>query len=107
MKRPENTFENILSGGLQVSAKDIFEVYRHTNPKLTAERLIVLAFFIASPIAWLIMNRWLQDFAYRIPIGWELFARSGGAGLFIALLTISFRAIKAALANPIKSLRTE
>jgi predicted permease len=70
-------------------------------------KLVVLAFLIASPLAWLLMNRWLQDFAYRIPIGWEIFAWAGGAGLFIALFTISFRAIKAALANPVKSLRTE
>jgi len=53
------------------------------------------------------MNRWLADFAYRIQISWWIFALAGVAGLLIALLTISFQALKAALANPVKSLRSE
>ena len=53
------------------------------------------------------MNRWLQDFAYRVDIGWGVFALVGGAALLIALLTVSFQAVKAALANPVEALRYE
>jgi putative ABC transport system permease protein len=70
-------------------------------------KLIVIAFVIASPIAWWAMNRWLQDFVYRINISWTFFAVAGLAALLISLLTVSFQAIKAAIANPVKSLRTE
>jgi putative ABC transport system permease protein len=70
-------------------------------------RLIVLSICIASPIAWWAMNRWLQDFAYRISIGWWMFAAVGAVCVLIALATISFQAIKAAVANPVNSLRTE
>ena len=70
-------------------------------------RLILLSICIASPVAWWAMNRWLQDFAYRITIGWGLFVAVGGVCLLIALVTISFQAIKAAIANPVKSLRTD
>lgn len=70
-------------------------------------KLIVIAMVIASPIAWWAMIKWLQDFAYRIPVGWGFFAVAGVIALFIALFTVSFQAIKAAIANPVKSLRTE
>jgi putative ABC transport system permease protein len=70
-------------------------------------KLIAIALVIASPIAWYFMNNWLQSFAYRINVGWEVFAATGIFAIGIALLTISFQAIKAALANPVKSLRTE
>jgi putative ABC transport system permease protein len=53
------------------------------------------------------MHKWLQDFAYRINMGWSIFIAAGGTAFFIALLTASFQTIKAALANPVKSLRTE
>jgi ABC-type antimicrobial peptide transport system permease subunit len=69
--------------------------------------LVTISFVIASPIAWYAMNQWLQDFAYRINISWWIFALAGSAALLIALLTISFQAIKAALANPVSSLRNE
>jgi len=69
--------------------------------------LIAIAFVIATPIAWYYIQQWLQNFAYRTNIGWWLFAAGGLAAIIIALITISFRAIKAALANPMKSLRTE
>jgi ABC-type antimicrobial peptide transport system permease subunit len=69
--------------------------------------LITIAFAIATPIAWYYMNQWLQDYAYRIRISWWLFAVGGLAAIIIALATISFQAIKAAIANPVKSLRTE
>ncbi len=69
--------------------------------------LIGIAFIIATPLAWYFMNKWLQDYVYRISISWWLFAAGGLAAIMIALATISFQAIKAAIANPVKSLRTE
>jgi len=69
--------------------------------------LIAIAFAIASPIAWYYMHQWLQDYVYRINISWWLFAAGGLASIIIALATISFQAIKAAKANPVKSLRSE
>ncbi|MGN6638958.1 MAG: ABC transporter permease [Mucilaginibacter sp.] len=69
--------------------------------------LIAIAFAIASPIAWYYMHQWLQDYVYRINISWWLFAVGGLAAIIIALATISFQAVKAALANPVKSLRSE
>jgi len=76
---------------------------------LSAEflQLIIISFLIASPIAWLITNNWLQSFVYRVTVPWWLFAMSGGAIIFIAVSTISFQSIKAALVNPVKSLRSE
>ncbi|MES2006190.1 MAG: ABC transporter permease [Bacteroidota bacterium] len=70
-------------------------------------KLVLIASITAFPIAWLAMNQWLQGYAYRIGISWWVFAVAGIAALLIALVTISFQAIKAALANPVKSLRTE
>jgi putative ABC transport system permease protein len=70
-------------------------------------KLIALAAIIAIPVAWLAMRNWLQNFAYRVTISWWVFILAGGAALLIALATISYQAIKAALANPIKSLRSE
>jgi putative ABC transport system permease protein len=69
--------------------------------------LIAIAFAIATPIAWYYMHQWLQDYVYRINISWWLFAAGGLASIIIALATISFQAIKAAMANPVKSLRNE
>jgi putative ABC transport system permease protein len=69
--------------------------------------LVILALLIASPVAWYFMNEWLQGFAYRITISWWVFVLAGVAAILIALLTISFQAIKAAIENPVKSLRTE
>ncbi|MEO6719471.1 MAG: ABC transporter permease [Ferruginibacter sp.] len=70
-------------------------------------RLVIIGFVIASPLAYYIMHEWLQDFAYRINIEWWVFAIAGFLAFTIAILTISFQAIKAAVANPVKSLRTE
>jgi putative ABC transport system permease protein len=70
-------------------------------------KLVTIAIILASPLAWLLMNKWLQDFAYRISIEWWVFVLAGVVALFIALLTVSFQAINAAVANPVKSLRTE
>jgi putative ABC transport system permease protein len=69
--------------------------------------LVILSLLIASPIAWYAMNKWLQDYAYRIDIEWWVFAMAGSSAVLIAFVTISFQAIKAALANPVKSLRSE
>ena len=69
--------------------------------------LVVVAILIASPIAWYIMHLWLQDFAYRVNISWWIFLLAGMLALLIALLTVSFQAIKAALMNPVKSLKAE
>jgi len=70
-------------------------------------KLVFIAIVIASPITWFVMNKWLQDFAYRTNISWLVFVVTAVIAIGIALLTISFQAIKAALANPVKSLRTE
>ena len=70
-------------------------------------RLVIIAIVIATPVAWYFMHDWLQDFAYRIHIGWFVFAITGIAALLIAMITVSFQAIKAAIANPVRSLRTE
>jgi len=70
-------------------------------------KLVVLAIMIASPIAWWWTNKWLQDFAYQVPITWWMFAVAGLGAVLIALITVSFQSVKAALANPIKSLRSE
>ncbi|MCY7353011.1 MAG: ABC transporter permease [Cytophagaceae bacterium] len=70
-------------------------------------KLVLIAIVIASPIAWYAMNRWLQDFAYKIDIEWWVFALAGLLAVGIALLTVSFQSVKAALMNPVKSLRSE
>jgi putative ABC transport system permease protein len=70
-------------------------------------KLVLVATCIAVPLSWAAMYKWLQDFAYRINISWWVFAIAGIIALTIALVTISFQAIKAAVANPVKSLRTE
>ena len=70
-------------------------------------KLVTIAFCIAVPLAWWVMHKWLQDFAYRVDVSWWIFGIAGLLALCIALLTISFQAIKAAIANPVKSLRTE
>ena len=70
-------------------------------------KLILISFVIASPLAWYFMNKWLQDYANRINISWTVFLFTGAFAVAIALITISFQAIKAAIANPVKSLGTE
>jgi putative ABC transport system permease protein len=70
-------------------------------------KLVLIAFIIAVPVSWYFMNLWLKDFAYRIDIGWWVFALAGALALVIAMLTVSFQAIRAALMNPVTSLRTE
>jgi putative ABC transport system permease protein len=70
-------------------------------------KLVVVAVLIASPIAWWAMNQWLSDFAYRIDIQWWIFIVAGAVAVAIAFLTVSFQSVRAALADPVKSLRSE
>jgi len=70
-------------------------------------QLVIISIIIASPFAWWIMNRWLEDFAYRIEIAWWMFALAGLVSVIIALLAIGWQAIRAALANPVRSLQEE
>ncbi len=69
--------------------------------------LIAIAFVVASPIAWYFMHKWLQDYPFRINISWWIFIAGGLASVVIALITVSFQAIRAAITNPVKTLRTE
>ena len=69
--------------------------------------LVAIGFVIASPVAWYFMDKWLQDYVYRVNISWWIFLVGGISAVVIALITVSFQAIKAAVANPVKSLRTE
>jgi putative ABC transport system permease protein len=68
---------------------------------------VLLANIVAWPVAWFAMNKWLQNFAYRINMDWWMFVLAGGIALLIALLTVSWQAIRAATANPVESLRYE
>jgi len=70
-------------------------------------KLVIIAMIIATPIAWYGMHKWLQDFVYKIDISWWMFVLAGAMAIFIALFTVSSQAIKAALMNPVKSLKTE
>jgi putative ABC transport system permease protein len=70
-------------------------------------KLVFIANGIAFPIAWWAVNKWLQEYAYHIDVQWWVFVIAGILALCIALVTVSYQAIKAAIANPVKSLRTE
>jgi putative ABC transport system permease protein len=70
-------------------------------------KLVIVAFVIASPIAGYVMNKWLQNFAYKISLSWWIFLFAGTTAILIALATVSVQAIKAALSNPVESLRSE
>ena len=70
-------------------------------------KLVIIAFLIASPVAWYAMHTWLESYSYRIGIEWWVFVCAGLLSILIAFATVSYQAIKAALANPVKSLRTE
>ena len=69
--------------------------------------LVIISIAVAIPIAWWMMHKWLQGFAYHIEIKWWVFMIAGLLAVGIAIITVSFQAVKAAIANPIKSLRTE
>ena len=70
-------------------------------------RLVVVAFVVAVPLAYLAANRWLEDFAFRVDLSWGIFVMAGVLALAIACLTISYQSIRAALANPVETLRYE
>lgn len=70
-------------------------------------KLVLIALIIAIPIAWVVANKWLENYPYRITIGWQLFVMAGVMVIFVALVTVSFQAIKAAISNPVESLRSE
>jgi ABC-type antimicrobial peptide transport system permease subunit len=69
--------------------------------------LVIVAIVIATPVGWWLMNKWLQDYSYRIQINWIIFAVSGLMAIIIAIITVSFQAGKAAMTNPVKSIKTE
>tara|TARA_R100001369_G_scaffold55692_2_gene82523 strand:+ start:2386 stop:4800 length:2415 start_codon:yes stop_codon:yes gene_type:complete len=89
----------------KVTGASIFQIVKLLNKDFIM--LVVLAFFMAVPVAWYIMKTWLQEFAYRTDMSWWIFALSGIIALFIALVTVSSQSIKAATSNPVKSLSTE
>jgi predicted permease len=70
-------------------------------------KIVMISIALSVPLAWYIMSRWLEDYAYRININWGVFVMAGGLAIMVALLTVSFQAVKAAMANPVRSLRTE
>jgi putative ABC transport system permease protein len=70
-------------------------------------KLVLLSIIIASPIAWWAMNKWLSEFTYKLPLSWWTFVLAGAMAIIIAFITVSFQAIKAAIANPVRSLRSE
>jgi len=82
---------------------------QHIVSLLSADflKMVVIASIIAFPIAWWAMNKWLQDFAYRISLSWWIFLSAAGIALLIAMVTVSIQSIKAAIANPVNSLRSE
>lgn len=92
-------------GVRKVLGASVFNLWRLLSKEFVM--LVVIALLISIPVAWYLMQNWLQDFQYRIGISWSIFAAAGAGALLVTLLTISYQAIKAALMNPIKSLRTE
>ncbi len=70
-------------------------------------KLVFIAILISLPAGWFLMNKWLQDFAYRVNIQWWILPLAGFTAILIAIITISFQSIKAALSNPVNSLRSE
>ena len=101
------TLLNVLGLGVSISA--CWVIYRIVSYEYSFDDRLpdkALTYRLASPIAWWGMGRWLEDFVYCVKIEWWMFVVSGAAAIFIAMPTVSFQAIRAALANPVKSLRT-
>ena len=92
-------------GVRKVLGASVFNVWRLLSKEFAL--LVIISLFIATPIAYYFMNNWLQNYQYRAELAWWIFVAAGSGALIITLLTVSFQAIKAAIANPIKSLRTE
>jgi ABC-type antimicrobial peptide transport system permease subunit len=99
----ENRIKEI--GVRKVLGATVFSVWRLLSKDFVL--LVIIAFFVASPIAYYFMHKWISNYTYRTDISWWVFAAAGAGALVITLLTVSFQAIKAALANPVKSLRSE
>lgn len=70
-------------------------------------KLVLIAILVATPVAWFAMNKWLEGFAYQVPVHWWVFLISGALAVVVALVTISFQSVKAAMMNPVKSLKSE
>jgi ABC-type antimicrobial peptide transport system permease subunit len=92
-------------GVRKVLGASVYNLWRLLSKEFVM--LVMISLFIATPLAYYFMHHWLQDYQYRTELSWWIFAVAGGAALVITLLTVSFQAIKAAIANPVKSLRAE
>jgi ABC-type antimicrobial peptide transport system permease subunit len=92
-------------GVRKVLGASVYNLWRLLSKEFVV--LVIISVFIATPVAYYFMHNWLQDYQYRTEISWWIFAAAGIVALVITLLTVSFQAIKAALANPVKSLRSE
>jgi putative ABC transport system permease protein len=89
----------------KVLGASVFSVIRLLTREFVV--LVIVALIIATPVGWWLMNKWLQDYSYRIQISWVSFATSGLMAIIIAVITVSFQAGKAAMTNPVKSIKTE
>lgn len=89
----------------KVTGASVFQILKLLNKDFIL--LVIIAFIIAVPVGWYIMSKWLQEFAYRTDLSWWIFALSALIAVVIALVTVSFQSVKAAIVNPVKSLRTE
>ena len=89
----------------KVLGASVFIIWRLLSKEFVM--LVVIALFISIPVAYYMMQYWLQDYQYRINISWGIFAAAGAGSLLVTLLTVSYQSIKAALMNPVKSLKTE
>jgi hypothetical protein len=92
-------------GVRKVLGASVFNIVYLLSGKFT--RLIMIAMAIAIPLSWYVVNNWLKNFAYRVDISWIIFLVASATALVVALLTVSYESVKAAVANPVKSLRTE
>ncbi|MEP7141461.1 MAG: ABC transporter permease [Ferruginibacter sp.] len=99
----ENRIKEI--GVRKVLGASVFNITALLSKEFLA--LVVISIILASPVAWYAMNSWLQGYTYRVDMQWWVFAMAGILSVFVSLITVSFQAIKAAVANPVKSLRTE
>jgi putative ABC transport system permease protein len=89
----------------KVSGASVMQILTLLNKDFL--KLVAISFIFAAPIAWYVMDKWLQEFAYQTTLKWWIFGLAGVAAFLVAIISVSFQAIKAAIANPVKSLRTE
>jgi putative ABC transport system permease protein len=92
-------------GVRKILGASVFNIWRLLSKDFLG--LVILSCLIAIPVAYYYLNEWLQKYQYRTEISWWIFAVAIGGAIFITIITVSFQAIKAAIANPVKSLRTE